>query len=120
MSGIFKRGQENRRTGRFSGDDLLRNFRNLYSRPAESDQFAAGGPGPYGLVGQEARLPLRHRSGQGDPGPDLVSAGTSFAGDFLVGVRSEPRLVSPKDVIEKLLIELDVDLAVLGFARPMG
>src|SRR4030095_11149321 len=85
----------------------------------ECDPSAAGCPGDHGLIGEQLSFPALHSPSESYPSSDLVTTGAGFGVDLLVRVSGQTRKVASDQVLEKIFIERDIDLAVLGFAGPM-
>src|SRR5262245_62068304 len=88
--------------------------KSVWRSAGEFDQAAAGGPGNDRLVGNDFGFPVFHSAGERDPCADFMAAGAGFGVDFFVRVLGQASAVAGQD-FQELLVERNVDLAVLGF-----
>jgi hypothetical protein len=87
---------------------------------SKGDQGATRCPWNYRLISEQGRSPVRHGAAQRNPGSDFVTARASLGIDPFMRVFGQ--LLSPAvdDNIEKFFIKVAIDLAVFGFAWPVG
>src|SRR6266542_4406989 len=85
----------------------------------EGHEPAACCPGDHGLVSEQLSFPTLHGASESYPSSDLVTTGAGFGVDLVVRVSGQTRKVASDQVLEKIFIERDIDLTMLGFAGPM-
>src|SRR5262245_36336549 len=80
---------------------------------------ASRGPSRHRLVGEQRSACVARRSGDGNPGTDLVPARPRLRLKLLFGIAQETPDRAAEERVEKAPVEIDADLSRFRHRRPM-